>query len=175
MPGGDIENTHYYYDENGSYRRRGDGGNERWRHPPVAPPVAPPVDPVPVDPVPVDPVPVDPVPVDPVPVPPVVVSPPTEYPIHPAPTPPGVPPPVFGPVEPPPNPFIRPQPDTASGIGALAPNIMTPQQQSLMNQLLQQGMQPGTYAQSPVAPSGNVFERPYAQGGIVSLNRMLYN
>ena len=160
MPGGDIENTHYYYDENGEFRRRGDD-NQRRRHPeerpwpPVAPPIAPPIDPVPV--------------------PPVVVEDPTEYPIHPAPTPPGVPPPVFGPVEPPPNPFIRPQPDTASGIGALAPNIMTPQQQSLMNQLLQQGMQPGTYAQSPVAPSGNVFERPYAQGGIVSLNRMLYN
>ena len=65
-------------------------------------------------------------------------------------------------------------PDTALGLGSLAPNLAPSQQQTLINQLLQQGMDPSSvFAQGSLAPSGNMFERPDAQRGIGSLNRML--
>ena len=65
-------------------------------------------------------------------------------------------------------------PDTALGLGSLASNIAPAQQQTLINQLLQQGIDPrSVFTQGVLAPSGNVFERPYAQQGIGSLNRLL--
>ena len=65
-------------------------------------------------------------------------------------------------------------PDTALGLGSLAPNLAPAQQQTLINQLLQQGIDPrSVFTQGVPAPSGNVFERPYAQQGIGSLNRLL--
>ena len=65
-------------------------------------------------------------------------------------------------------------PDTALGLGSLASNIAPAQQQTLINLLLQQGIDPrSVFTQGVPAPSGNVFERPYAQQGIGSLNRLL--